>query len=84
MTNDKKIIRFPNSAAKISSGISNFQPIAKLTVGPLSFHCTNCGEICHADFKNMIFRTIDFYCSSCGNFFKITNPAFVISPKTLK
>lgn len=80
---EKKVIKFPNSPVKIT-GQTTPDPIAKLTVGPLSFHCTNCSEECRADFKKMIFRTIDFYCANCGNFFKVTNPGFTNPPKIKK
>ena len=72
---DDKVIKFPGAVQKVF-GQEFLDPISKLIVGPLSFHCTNCNETCHADFKNMVFRTVDFYCSNCGNFYKITNPAF--------
>jgi hypothetical protein len=78
-----KIIHFPGASSKVV-GNSSPDPVSKLNIGPVSFHCTSCGEICQADFKKMIFRSVDFYCSGCGNFFKITNPAFTIEPKIKK
>jgi len=82
VADDRKIIKFPNSSFKLT-GQTTPDPVAKLTVGPLTFFCTSCGETCHADFKKMIFKTVEFYCNGCGTFFKVTNPAFS-NPKQKK
>ncbi len=66
-----EIIDFPGSAPKAIQ-ISDH----KLSVGPLKFSC-DCGSVAHLSFSGtIIYRYIDFYCSSCGTNYKITNPAF--------
>ncbi len=71
------IIKFPGPE-QVTSAQTSPEPVAKLVVGPMSFTCTNCDDTCTADFKNMIFRVVDFHCAGCGTFFRITNPAFTI------
>ena len=75
------IIRFPGMNTRIKKAKTSVEPVSKLIIGPFSFTCTNCGETCNADFKNMIFKSIDFHCNSCGTFFKVANPAFTVKPK---
>lgn len=50
-----------------------------LCVGPIHFTCTNCSNQTTLLTENMIFRTLEFYCSECGTLHKITNPAFADS-----
>lgn len=81
---ETKIIRFPGAGYKLT-GKPVADPATKLAVGPLSFFCSGCGEHCHADFKRMIFRTVEFYCAGCGSFVKLTNPAFAAAvPRSKK
>ncbi len=70
-----EIIRFPGGDNK-AKGNTSTDPNDRMIVGPMSFTCTTCGDTCHADFKGIVFRCLDFHCSGCGTFFKITNPAF--------
>jgi transcription elongation factor Elf1 len=72
------VIKFPGDYKKPITQTS-IEPISKLVIGDLSFTCTTCNEVCSTEFTKMIFRSIEFHCAKCGTFFKITNPAFVIS-----
>lgn len=42
----------------------------------ISFVCPHCNGRGSGSFKGMIFRVLEFYCHHCGQFFKMTNPAF--------
>ena len=75
MAEDRNVIKFPGAPFKMT-GKPDPSPSSKLVVGPLSFHCTTCSKTCTADFKNMIFKTVEFFCNGCGDSFKVTNPAF--------
>jgi hypothetical protein len=48
-------------------------------LGPWSFECTRCDAKINFDTTGMIFRKIDFYCSSCGTIHTVSNPAFAAS-----
>jgi len=48
----------------------------QLCVGPWEFSCPKCKTKTKFDCSNMIFKSLDFYCSSCGSFFKVINPVF--------
>lgn len=69
------IIRFPGGAQQLPTRTSA-DPNLRLALGPLAFTCTSCGETTQADFRNMVFRTLEFYCLSCGAPFRVVNPAF--------
>lgn len=51
-------------------------PASKMLLGPMTFSCTQCSTTCGADFRGLVFRSIEFHCGGCGTFFKISNPAF--------
>jgi transcription elongation factor Elf1 len=69
-----KIIRFPGGHPLPAR--TNADPSMRLSIGPVTFTCTSCGEETSADFRNMVFRSLEFYCLACGSPFRITNPAF--------
>jgi Zn finger protein HypA/HybF involved in hydrogenase expression len=48
----------------------------QLCVGPWEFSCPKCKSKTKFDCSNMIFKSLDFYCASCGSFFKVINPVF--------
>ena|ERR1700691_2941251 len=48
------------------------------------FTCNQCSKIAHFRCEYIIFRTIDFYCSSCGKLHRVINPAFSVSVDPLK
>lgn len=48
----------------------------KMQLGPMRFTC-DCGSTTDLSITGGIFRYIDFYCSTCGTHYKVTNPAFV-------
>jgi hypothetical protein len=75
------VIKFPGGTTKKVSVQTSTNPTTRMVVGPMTFNCTSCGEVCQADFRKMIFKSLDFHCSGCGTFFKITNPAFAIPIK---
>ncbi len=68
-----KVIHFPGDGHPAGT---DPDPNHRLSIGPVTFTCTSCGEGATADFRNMVFRTLEFYCLSCGSPFRITNPAF--------
>lgn len=70
-----KIIRIPQKAE------TGPDPNHKLYIGPVGFTCPSCGSHGEVNFTKLLFRSLDFYCGGCGNYFKITNPAFGHPPK---
>jgi predicted RNA-binding Zn-ribbon protein involved in translation (DUF1610 family) len=58
------------------NGTTSSDPNVKLALGPVTFTCTSCGEQAVADFHHMVFRSLEFYCLSCGTPYRVTNPAF--------
>jgi hypothetical protein len=78
------IIRFPGSPSRLPSGDTDPDPNHHLSIGPVSFTCTSCGQNTSADFHNMVFRSLEFYCLSCGHAFRLTNPAFTFQTKKQK
>lgn len=48
----------------------------QLHLGPWSFECTRCDAKIEFNTEGMVFRKIDFYCSSCGSIHSVSNPAF--------
>jgi hypothetical protein len=69
-----RIYRFPGPADMATESI--LDPNQRLAVGPVSFTCTACNVTNTADFSNMVFRSLDFYCLNCGSPFRMVNPAF--------
>ncbi len=69
------IIRLQPDAARKRVSVK-VDPHNKLFMGPVCFTCPNCSTETRADLTNMVFRSLDFYCSHCGTYYKITNPAF--------
>jgi late competence protein required for DNA uptake (superfamily II DNA/RNA helicase) len=47
-----------------------------LFVGPWEFTCQRCGTKTKFESHNMVFRSVEFYCASCGTMHRVTNPAF--------
>lgn len=78
-----EVIDFPGAAQlnkKTKQGykrekISN-SPENKILLGEVEFTCPTCRTETKIDFKNLIFRSLDFHCSNCGSRHKISNPAF--------
>ncbi len=76
-----KIIRLQPDAARKRVTV-RVDPANKLFMGPVTFTCPSCSKESRADLTNMVFRSLDFYCGSCGTYYKLTNPAFTPpSPK---
>ena len=48
----------------------------KMQLGPMRFTC-DCGNVSDVSISGGIFKYIEFYCTTCGTPYKITNPAFV-------
>lgn len=48
----------------------------QLHLGSWKFECTKCDAPTEFECTGMIFRSLDFYCSSCGALHVVTNPAF--------
>ena len=51
-----------------------------IDMGNIHFTCPNCKQQATFEFYNLIFRTMQFFCSGCGHGFKMTNPAFRSTP----
>lgn len=73
------IIKFPKKRRKKVTDVL----VDRLTdcenhvdLGRVPFTCVECKETVLFDFTNAIFRSISFYCASCGHGYKISNPMF--------
>jgi predicted RNA-binding Zn-ribbon protein involved in translation (DUF1610 family) len=75
-----KLIPFPGAPVRVAAD-TTLDPNLKLSVGPVAFTCTNCGEQTTVEFHKMVFRSMEFYCLGCGSLYRITNPAFSRSKK---
>lgn len=77
------IIEFPKEVCELRKNL-NSQIIvsvpdvsySRIITGDWSYTCPSCGEKIHFSSENMIFRTLETYCSTCGHYHKITNPSF--------
>jgi len=47
-----------------------------VSLGTVPFTCPECKQVAGFDFTNLIFKTIQFYCSSCGHGYHVSNPMF--------
>jgi len=50
--------------------------IDRLCVSEIEYTCYHCKNKSSLKVEGMIFKTIEFYCESCGTSHKVTNPAF--------
>ena len=80
-----KLIKFPLAAQTRSSRQNLRLSIPdvvhnQIKMGPWDFTCTRCDTKIRFESSGMIFRTVDFYCNSCGALHRVTNPAFASSP----
>ena len=73
---EMKIIRIPQKSPETAP-----DPNHKLHVGPVGFTCPSCKSYGEISFSKIVFRSLDFYCSGCGSYYKMTNPAFGQTPK---
>lgn len=53
-----------------------FSSSEKLVLKKFEFICTNCKTIHRFELLNGVFRSLDYYCNSCGHRHKVVNPAF--------
>lgn len=81
------IIKFPLGAQK-AKGKGNKPNVttlgtvnSHLYLGPWEFTCQRCSTKTKFESTNMVFRTVEFYCASCGTLHRVTNPAFTPTPK---
>lgn len=82
------IIHFPN-AVQSSRGAMALEPAPvtvkdpnlKMLIGPWTYTCHKCNTKTTFESQNMIFRSVEFYCASCGAIHKVINPAFASPPK---
>lgn len=77
-----QIIKFPRAKRKQGKKIDEFF-VQKLPdyqqhcdLGDINFTCATCGNLTHFSFRGIIFRELNFYCSSCGVGYKLNNPLF--------
>lgn len=81
---DDGMILFPQARENIKAKTKNSQlkfsnpdvVYNSMNMGPWDFTCTKCDTKTQFECKGMIFRVMDFYCSSCGTLHRVTNPAF--------
>lgn len=81
------IIHFPN-AVQSTRGAMALEPApvtakdanAKMLIGPWTYTCHKCDTKASFEAQHMIFRSVEFYCSSCGAMHKVVNPAFTNPP----
>jgi len=52
----------------------------RLVLGGWNFECTRCDAQITFDTTAMVFRKLEFYCTSCGALHTVSNPAFVAPP----
>lgn len=86
---NQDMILFPKARENIKAKSANSQLKYSIpdvvhntmNIGPWDFTCTKCSNKTQFECKNMIFRVMDFYCSSCGSLHRVTNPAFSSSTK---
>lgn len=74
-----KVIRFPKAANKSILEIKTHNKEIssdRIHLGAFQYTCYNCKEVIYFHPENMIFKKIEFYCSSCGTHHKVSNPAF--------
>lgn len=50
-------------------------------IGDVHITCATCGNRSHFKFDHVVFKQCEFYCSSCGTGYKISNPIFSNSKK---
>lgn len=84
-----KIIDFPGAAnmnkhasKKVIRETVPNETQNKILLGPLQYTCVNCNNVIKFEGENMIFKTIEAYCSKCGSLTKISNPAFTNKTQT--
>lgn len=75
-----EIISFPNAVQDLSNGKLKFEKPAvtydRMIVGAWNFTCPHCNSVIKMNSEGLVFRKMEFYCSSCNNFSIVTNPAF--------
>lgn len=77
-----KIIKFPHA---LQNNVGSVKPVVSIMnttnglmhLGPWEFTCHKCDTKTCFQSENMIFRTVEFYCSTCGALHKVINPAFI-------
>lgn len=76
-----KVLPFPKKGgSKVTTSPVSTPDQNRLHLGPIGFTCPHCQTSSELHFNNMIFRCVEFHCGSCGNFFKLANPAFTKAP----
>lgn len=75
------VIRFPHAVQNRKNQLAlKMEPVDsihdRIQLGPWTFTCTRCDTKTEFNTSGMIFKQIEFYCGSCGNLHRVTNPAF--------
>lgn len=74
-----EIIPFPKKRApKVNKhfSVEQVEPTGYIPVKKIDFTCPSCQTQTSFSFNNIIFRTLQFYCSKCGAGWKVTNKLF--------
>ena len=82
------IVQLPNSKKRRRKKLEDVL-VEKLSdydnhcnIGDVQVTCATCGSTSSLHFNHMVFKTCEFYCSSCGTGYKISNPIFSKNSKT--
>jgi transcription elongation factor Elf1 len=81
MKNDN-VVPFPGNRLKPSPkrtdtvriSVENIEPQVLPTNSKIDFTCPHCHTQSSFKFENMIMKSLQFFCSNCGNGFKVNNP----------
>ena len=80
------IIEFPKELSELRNSINSQLKLSipdvsysKIITGDWSYTCPSCSDKISFSSTNMIFRSIDIYCGSCGHLHRVANPAFSTS-----
>ncbi len=78
-----EVIQFPGAkqlTEKVTSSDLDIKKVTnvetKLFLGPIAVTCRNCATKTKFSSEQMIFRSLEFYCTTCGTLHKVVNPAF--------
>jgi len=80
-----EVIQFPGKTKRRRKQIDGLivekldTPQTHSDIGQANFTCAHCHHAGSFNFTNIIFKSIDFFCSHCGSSYRITNPMFTKS-----
>jgi hypothetical protein len=81
---EMKVYEFPAKSGLAATSPPATPDGSRLHIGPIGFTCPHCSTSSELHFNNMIFKSVEFHCGHCGNFYRLANPGFAIPPKKPK